>query len=408
MKREIPLRLVWLALYVGTIVCGVASAQAPRRAHAEGAFPRLSQQADQAREANDLNRAIQLYHQALAIRPRWAEGWWALGTIYYDRNVYAEAAHALQRLIAVDPQHGTGHAMLGLCQFELGQDSAALRNIQVARQLGLSKNDDLRNVVLYHEGLLFLRKSKFSSAQEALTTLARSGVQEDSAALALGMSVLLVKPENFPPEGSLGREIILRTGRAEMWAATKKFEEAKRMYSAVVESAANFPNLHYAYGRFLLLLHEIDEAVTQFHLEIENSPRHVQAHLEIAAVRYRIDSAAGVKYAEEAVRLDPRLPFGHYLLGLLYLDSGQVSKAVPELQTAAGMVPKEAQFQFALGNAYAKAGRKEDATRARANFFRLSREHPSSAEPSAYGEQQPLQLDSGASPASKGEERQRP
>ena len=204
--------------------------------------------------------------------------------------------------------------------------------------------------------------------------------------LALGMSVLLVHPSKLPPEGSLGHEIVLRVGQAETLAATKQFNEAKEIYSSSIEEAPGFPNLHYAYGRFLLELHETDPAVAQFQQEIQNNPRHVQAHLEIAAVRYRIDSADGVKYAEQAVRLDPGLPFGHYLLGLLYLDTGNLANSIPELVIAQKAFPKEAKVYFALGNAYARAGRKQDAAKARAAFARLNSEEKQTAGSAIYSQ----------------------
>jgi tetratricopeptide (TPR) repeat protein len=379
-----PVRTVSLH---GATVLVAASLFALPQAPVAGGFAQLSQQADQARDAEDLDQAIRLYQQALALRPQWAEGWWSLGTIYYDRDAYRDAARAFQRLIALNPKNGTAHAMLGLCQFELGQDEPALRNIQAARQLGIRKNDELHRVVLYHEGLLFLRKHKFSSAQQALTLLASEGVQEKNAALALGMSVLLVHPSKLPPEGSLGSEVVLHVGQAEVLGAAKQIDEAKKLYNSAIEEAANFPNLHYAYGRFLLEAHETDPAVAQFQREIQNNPRHVQAHLEIAAVCYRIDSADGVKYAEQAVRIDPSLPFGHYLLGLLYLDTNNFAKAIMELEIAKRSFPKEAKIYFALGNAYARAGRKQDAARARATFARLNSEEKQAAGPAIYGQQ---------------------
>src|SRR5712691_632314 len=100
-------------------------------------FERISAQADQARDSHDLDKALVLYRQALGFRPGWAEGWWSLGTILYDRDNYPEAARAFQRLVALRPDHGSARVMLGLCQFELGQDESALRNIQKGRQLGV-------------------------------------------------------------------------------------------------------------------------------------------------------------------------------------------------------------------------------------------------------------------------------
>jgi predicted Zn-dependent protease len=87
-----------------------------------------------------------------------------------------------------------------------------------------------------------------------------------------------------------------------------------------------------------------------------------------------LDSADGLKYAEEAVKLDPREPFAHYLLGLLNLDTGNFSVAISELEIAKRAYVNIPDVYFALGNAYARAGRKEEAGQARAKFKQLSAE----------------------------------
>src|SRR5579884_3209765 len=44
-------------------------------------FKQLSEQATKSRLAGDLTKALELYHQALKLNPRWDEGWWYVGTI---------------------------------------------------------------------------------------------------------------------------------------------------------------------------------------------------------------------------------------------------------------------------------------------------------------------------------------
>lgn len=277
--------------------------------------------------------------------------------------------------------------MLGLCEFELGQDDNALRDIQKGRQLGVLKDPQLRRVMLYHEGVLLLRKGSFEGAQEALALLCCEGVNDDDLVLALGMSVLRIPPVSLPPEGSTAREIVLRAGKAEFFVASKKFDEARQEFGSLAKEYAETANMHYAYGRFLLEIHEIDAAVTEFQREIQNNPRHALARLEIAAVRYRLDSPDGVKYAQEAVKLDPHLPFGHYLLGLLYLDTQNLTAAISELETAKSSYLNVPEVYFALGNAYARAGRKADAARARAAFTRLNALKKEQSTATVYGEQ---------------------
>ena len=160
------------------------------------------------------------------------------------------------------------------------------------------------------------------------------------------------------------RQIVLRAGRAERHRLAQQWDAARAAYGDLVKEFPAFPNIHYAFGRFLLAVEDTDAAIQQFKEEIENNSRHVRARMQIAATRYRLDSAAGIPFAQEVVKLEPDYPFGHYLLGLLYLDTRDLTRSIPELETAARMVPKEPQFQFSLGSAYARAGRPKDAARA--------------------------------------------
>ena len=129
-------------------------------------FDSLSKRAAEARDADHLDDAVALYKKALALHPKWPEGWWSLGTIEYDRNNYAAAARAFRLLLPLAPKDGTAHVMLGLCEFELHQDSAALKHLQEGKELGVSTNPQLRMVTLYHEGLLLLRAGQFKAAQD--------------------------------------------------------------------------------------------------------------------------------------------------------------------------------------------------------------------------------------------------
>jgi tetratricopeptide (TPR) repeat protein len=129
--------------------------------------------------------------------------------------------------------------------------------------------------------------------------------------------------------------------------------------------------------------------------------------LEIAAARYQSDSKDGLKYAEEAVKLSPKVPFAHYILGLLRLDTGDAEGSIPELEIANKAFPKEASVYFSLGKAYARLGRKAEAAKARAAFVRLNKDSASTG-PTTYGEHQILKLDSSASRGDAPDERQHP
>jgi len=390
-----------LVLLASAAVTFAQSAKSP------STFDQLSIRADAARDSNQLDKAVLLYRKALALRPAWKEGWWSLGTILYDQNSYAPAARAFGKLVALDPKNGTAHLMLGLCQYQLNLDHPAMANIQAAKELGIRKEEQLERVLLFHEGMLLLRKCDYERSLEALKVLVTQGVNSEDLDAALGMAVLLMQPRVAPSEQPADRQVVLRAGRAEHLSLLKKTEEAKNQYAELVQAFPDFPNVHYAFGRFFLTVQDPESAVPQFQEEIKRDPKHIRARMQIAATHYRVDSAAGIPFAGEVVKLEPSYPFGHYLLGLLYLDTGDVQHAVPALETAVRMAPREAQFQFALGNAYAKAGRREDAARARAAFRNLGGVKDSANKSTTYGDQSPS-LDHAAGPTPQSSETKHP
>jgi len=325
----------------------------------------------------------------LALRPKWTEGWWSLATIEYDQDQYAKAALAFQKLVTLDPANGTAHAMLGLCQFELGKDALALQSLLKAEQLNIIKDEQLRTVALYHLGLLQLRARRFGDAKETLSQLAKLHIRTKEVNTALGLAALLIAPKDAPPEGTPGATVVERAGEAEAQLTVKDFEPAKRTYTQLVDEYPAYPNLHFAFGRLLLETNETDQAVEQFQLELKRDPEHVNSMLEIASVRYQVDSEEGLHYAEEALKLSPRLPFAHYLVGLLRLDTGNAAGAIPELEIAEKAFPNESRVYFSLGSAYARVGRKAEAAKARAEFARLNAQEVKQQRATLYSERSP-------------------
>lgn len=359
-------------LGVLAVPCAVAQSGS---AHQPGAtFATLSSRADAARDADRLDEAIVLYRRALSLHPAWAEGWWSLGTIYYDRDVYAKAAIDFQEFVSLQPQNGTGYAMLGLCEFELERNELALKHIEKGKSLGLQKNPDLWHVVLFHEGVLLQRKGSFQAAQDTLEELCLQTGQNDKTANVLGMAMLLLSPKDPPQQGSSDSAVVLGIGRTECLAGQKKYDEAKPAFEGIVSRNPNYPNIHYAFGLFLTELRDVAGAVEQFEEEIKNHPDHVLAYLRIAAVDYKVNSAEAIPFAKEAVKLAPQQPFTHYLLGLLLLDVDDYANAIPELEIAQKGLPREPKIYFALGTAYSRAGRRKEAAQARATFARLTEE----------------------------------
>ena len=223
---------VRLALALTLLTSPTLSVAQEPRPPAVAAAGDLSRQADDARRAGRSAEAIALYRKALASHPRWAEGWWQLGTLLYDADAYADAAAAFRECTDQQPDIGTSWVMLGLSEFKVGQSEQALLHIQKGRRLGIPADPQFRRVMTYHEGVLLLRVSEFERAQETLDALAADDVNDDDLILALGMSVLRLKPAELPESDVSVREPVRRAGIAEQLAARKQFDQAERAYRA--------------------------------------------------------------------------------------------------------------------------------------------------------------------------------
>lgn len=367
--RKAALNLVMVVL----LALSAPPSWAQRRPTPAGDFDQVAALAEQARSANRIEEAIELYRKGLSLRPRWAEGWWYIGAILYERDAFADAAVALSKATALSPKAGTAWVMLGLCEFKLGRFNDALTHIRQGRKLGASADPQFRQVMIYHEGVLLIGKGEFEQAQETLGQLSRDGVENEDVINALGLSVLRTRFSDLLAGDSTLRQLVRRAGLAETMAAQKKFDAALGEYERLAADFPAKPNVQYALGRYLLTSHDENRAIVAFQREIENNPTHLPAHLYLASAKLNLkDFAGGIPYAEKAVKLDSRSALGHYFLGTLLIETGQTARAIAELKTAGRLRPNEAKIYFALGRAYARADRQKEAAAARAIFTRLT------------------------------------
>ena len=336
-------------------------------------FEQVAKRAAQARDRNNLEDAVRLYREALKIKPSWLEGWWDLGTILYDADRYDEARPAFHRLANLKPDGAAAWAMLGLCEFELRDYEQALQHLRRAQATGgLGSRGELSSVALYHLAILYTRFEQYEAGTEMLFTMARAGNESPSLIEALGLSVLRMPflPTEMPPDK---REMVLMAGRAAYDMRTNRPTEGKKEFEELISRDGEMPNVHYAYGTFLLTT-DADTALGEFNREIQISPNHVPARLQIAFEHIkREDFASGLPFAEKAVELAPQLFAAHDALGRIFLGMGKTDQAISELETAVKLAPDSPEVRFALYTAYARAGRKADADHARAEFMRLDK-----------------------------------
>ena len=375
-------RVVLVAVVVGSAAAplgakgdgqalGHTARQETAASETDPAFRELVRQAHEAREDSRLNEAIGFYRQVARMRPSWPEGWWYLGTLLYDLDRYAEARDVFRKLISIKPAGGPGWALLGLCEFRLREYDRAVHHFQRGRSLGVGGNKQFRYVTSYHTALLMTRFEKFEASFQILHALAREHYDSPKIMEALGLSVFRLPflPEEIPPDR---REMVLQAGRAAALGAGYQPEEARRGYQELVARYPNEPNVHYAFGVFLLV-GEKDAALEEFRREVEISPSHLPARLQIAFLYIsRAEFSSAHPFAQEAVKLAPRSFSARNALGRILLGMGELKEAVQELEIGVQLAPDSPEMHFALGRAYSRMGRKEDAFREQAEFRRLN------------------------------------
>jgi predicted Zn-dependent protease len=169
--------------------------------------------------------------------------------------------------------------------------------------------------------------------------------------------------------------MILMAGRAGfMMAKGRRSAAGRQAFEELATRYPEAPNVHYAFGNYLVP-EEPDAALEEFRRELRLQPNHVPALLQIAFEQIkRTNYQEALPLAQKAVDLAPGLFAARNALGRALLELGETDHAIEELETGVKLAPDSPDMYFALARAYQRAGRKEDADRARAQFLKLDKQ----------------------------------
>jgi len=361
---------VWVI--AAALAAGTAAGPSPRPKVSSPAFDAIVKKAEAAKEAGRYDEAIQHYREALKLKPDWFEGRFFLGTLLHDNDRFEEARDEFRRLVQADPKNGLVLALKGLCEFQLRNYDRALKELQAARDLGIS-SPDVMSVASYSLAILLNRFEQYELAFEVLRDFAGQNKDTQGVIEAFGLSILRMPllPSEIPADR---REMILIAGRAGFHQAKGRATPAGRLaFEELVSRYPNAPNVHYAYGVFLVR-DQPEAGLEEFRRELRISPSHHYAMLQIAYELLKEGKYEDAKpYAEQATQLAPNLFAAHHALGRVLFQTGEVDKAIDSLETARRLAPDSPEVRFSLARAYAKAGRAEEAARERAEFVKLDK-----------------------------------
>ncbi len=335
-------------------------------------FAQISQAADLARNQNRDDDAIQLYAQALKLRPDWLEGLWYQGTLLYEKEKFAQARELLRRFVALDPQTSPGWVVLGLSEFQTREYARSLDHMQRALAIGLGDRMDLARSAQYFEAVILTRFERYDDSMTVLGSLHQSGESPDLLIEPLGLAALRMPllPSEIPPDL---RELVRMAGRGSLTIESEHPDETEKVFSAMVARYPNEPGAHFLYGVFLMDVRP-EEGIREMKRELEISPLHVGARLRMAEEyikESKFDDA--LQLSEEAIKLEPNNPQAHMILGETLMGKDDATKGVPELETARKLSPNSVRTHWDLLQAYSSAGRKDDAKREREEIEKLNR-----------------------------------
>jgi tetratricopeptide (TPR) repeat protein len=317
----------------------------PRTARANPEFDRAVRDAAAARDAGRLEESIALYQRAVKLRPAWAEGYWHLGTAFYELDRYTDARNAFAHVVRMQPTHAAAFGFKGLCEFQLKNYEAALGDLLQASEIGIPGPPDLIPAVAYHTAITMTRLEQYEFA-------------------------LPMIPAELPAHR---REMVMLAGRGAYYQAVRRPAAAKPAFELLVERYPDAPNVHYAYGVYLLE-EDSDRALAEFQQELKTSPNHVPSILQIAFEHLkRSEWEAAKTWAERVVELEPRDFAARRALGQALLEIGNTAGSIEHLETGTRLAPDSPSMRFMLARAYQRAGREADANRERAEFLRLER-----------------------------------
>ncbi len=334
-------------------------------------FDAISANATAARNAGDTANAVRLYTQAVELNPQWPDGWWFLGVLQYGANQFAPARDALTHFIELKPNAGAALALRGLCEFETGQLTESLGDIQHGITLGAAAQPRNAEILLYHEALLLTRLSYFEEAIGKYTNFVKQGKTNPELTTAIGLAGL--RMPIFPQDADPAKaELIAVTGSAAAKVMGGDMESGHQAFQELFARYPNTPNVHYLYG-YLLFATQPDAAIAQFQQELTISPNSAVANAMLAWA-YGIQGNYGdsLPVAQKAVAEDSTLAMGQLVLGRALVEAGDTTEALPHLEKVLQLEPGNLEAHLTMAKAYSRLGRKDDARRERQLCLELS------------------------------------
>jgi tetratricopeptide (TPR) repeat protein len=155
---------------------------------------------------------------------------------------------------------------------------------------------------------------------------------------------------------------------AETFEERGELAKAIAEYRILLKRVPDRPGIHYRVGGLLMSLSasaaNSEEARKEFEEELKLNPQNASAEFYIGELaRQANDLPKAIQHYRQALVIYPGFAEASYGLGRSLLDSDKTAEAVAPLEAAVKLSPGNPAIHLALGRAYQRLGRKEDASR---------------------------------------------
>jgi len=336
------------------------------------------------RIAGDRRAALEHFREAVALVPDYSEAHYAMAMILSAEGKREEAAvHLKWHAAGGEPPMTADPLRLELLR--KGRSAVLLRrdadylarhgDVQKAFELleQAMKTDVSGSTTRHHMGLLLAQQGRFEEAVEQLRMVVQADPGNVDAISTLGLALkelgrdeeaenlyrgaLGIHPGHGPSLVYLG-QLLVDTGRA---------REGLRFLKRGVAAQPSNPLYQFKLGSLQAQLGEEEDALIHLEKAVKISPDYAPALYTLGVMLARRGDVAAARHRWlDAIQKDPRMPGPYGGLAVAALEAGRTPEAVSWAEKACERSGYQVQVYLdLLAEAYAAAGRRDDAARVR-------------------------------------------
>jgi tetratricopeptide (TPR) repeat protein len=351
------------------------TALATPRAAAAQTLAQINNEFNQAMKVGDLHAAAALIKRGLSIDPNWKDGLWKAGLVFYQEKQFESARGYLDRLAQLTPKRGPAWALLGMCEFQLGDFQAAATHIDRGDRLGIPTESGLRLSALLDDAIAQDNLGNFGTALDLLDKIVKRIPLETQEERQRIIAVYGYAAVQKPVNASLSpQQAALLHGVGAAWYAKTCGDRALAgaLIQNLLQEHPKEPMLHYAYGIMLTDWQDYAAAKKEFQAELAVNPGSLVARLALSYLALGTsETTQALPYAREAVKMSPDTYLPHFILGRLLVRTGQLKEGCQQLEIASKLSPSNSEIVYILATTYRRLGRTKDAEGEFKEFQRL-------------------------------------